>query len=113
MDAISRGAIDTLQGKDGPKKAKRSPAWRRVRAHHMDLYKRCAACDRWKKRHMLEVHHIQSFHEWPILELEPTNLITLCRRCHQLLGHLNAWRRINPMIRSDAYALRMKIEGAK
>lgn len=30
----------------------------------------------------LHVHHIRSFAEYPDLRMEPTNLETLCRRCH-------------------------------
>ncbi|MES9740933.1 HNH endonuclease [Priestia megaterium] len=34
----------------------------------------------------LEVHHIKPRSEYPELELEPTNLVTLCKTCNLQLG---------------------------
>ena len=54
------------------------------------------------------MHHLVPFHEAPELELEPDNLITLCEakkyglNCHQLMGHLGNYRRINRRCRDDA-----------
>jgi hypothetical protein len=62
----------------------RSPQWRKVRAEHLAVEPQCAACG---EEGELEVHHIVPFNEKPELELEPTNLITLCRHCHWRLGH--------------------------
>ena len=62
----------------------RSPQWRKVRAEHLAVESQCAACG---EEDDLEVHHIVPFNEKPELELEPTNLITLCRHCHWRLGH--------------------------
>ena len=61
----------------------------------------CAACGSNKR---LQVHHIQPFHLYPELELEPTNLITLCMdisECHLLLGHGDNFRMFNPDILND------------
>jgi 5-methylcytosine-specific restriction endonuclease McrA len=53
----------------------------------------------------LQVHHIKPFHLHPHLELEPTNLITLCevkgRDHHLLLGHLDEWASYNERVRED------------
>lgn len=89
-----------------PPEAKRSPKWPRVRATHLALHNQCALCGNRKN---LEVHHIESFHERPELELEPSNLITLCEdsdapltkglNCHQWCGHLGRWKSINPRVK--------------
>lgn len=54
----------------------------------------------------LEVHHIVPFHITPSLELEDTNLITLCeaifKQCHLKQGHLGDWHKVNPNIREIA-----------
>lgn len=51
----------------------------------------------------LEVHHIQPFHLQPELELDQSNLITLCEAigadCHLRQGHLGNWKGCNPNIR--------------
>ena len=67
------------------KKNRRSPAWRKVRAEHIERHNECAACgSKW----LLQVHHIVPFHEDPALELDPDNLITLCAAtCHLAIGH--------------------------
>mgnify|MGYP000547166982 CR=1 FL=1 len=85
--------------------AKRSGHWGFVR----DLVLKdanCAACGGWSQ---LEVHHIQPFHVRPDLELEPGNLIPLCRPCHYHLGHLKCWQCINPDVVQDAAEYRAKI----
>ncbi len=83
----------------------RSPHWRVVeRANKKGS---CEACGR--ARH-LEVHHVLPFHLHPRQELEPSNLITLCRRCHLLFGHWDDWQSFNPQVRGYAAAL-LKIKG--
>ena len=46
----------------------------------------------------LTAHHIQSIHDRPDLCCDDTNLVTLCRKCHLTTGHLNDFRRINPVL---------------
>lgn len=88
---------DRIQGK-APKGAKRSPRWRAVRREHLKHHPTCAACGGSVK---LQVHHLIPFHVAPDLELDPSNLITLCEagkygvKCHQLLGHRGDFRLIN------------------
>jgi len=82
--------------------AKRSSHWPTVEKHFREGHSTCAACGS-KKR--LNVHHIRPFHMFPELELDPTNLITLCMsttECHFRLGHLSNWHAYNGNIREDA-----------
>ena len=99
--------IDVLKGKTTLGK-KRSPQWPKVRAEHLRKCKFCMVCGGTKK---LEVHHIKPFHLDPSLELEPTNLITLCEakkrgiNCHLLVGHLGNYRQENPQVLDHAQFL--------
>ena len=92
--------IDEFLGKTTGRK--RSSKWRGVRKKFLKLNPKCESCGGVKK---LEVHHIVPFHEDPSLELEPCNLMTLCRakkygiHCHLFVGHKSNYRLINP----DAY----------
>ena len=82
--------------------AKRSGKWPTVEKHFLEANPVCAACGS-KKR--LNVHHINPFHVFPQLELDPSNLITLCmseKECHLHIGHLHAFSRSNPNVREDA-----------
>ena len=81
----------------------RSPEWPRVEKEHLMREPTCAACG--YRGHGLQVHHIKPFHLHPSLELDPTNLITLCeikgRDHHLLLGHLDEWESYNVNVRHD------------
>jgi len=89
------------------KRLTRSKGWSKVRKRHVKENPFCAACGRFSG---LEVHHIIDFSTEPELELEPDNLITLCRKtCHLLLGHLRDWKSINPDIETDSQVLFEKI----
>ncbi len=95
---LLRKVSDKLEG--------RSPHWGTVRAAHLKLEPECQACGDKDK---LEVHHLRSFHEWPLLELEPENLLTMCSDCHFFVGHLKSWKSINVNCRTDAAQWREKI----
>ena len=84
----------------------RSPHWPKVRAAFLATHKTCAVCG---ANHDLEIHHCLPFHTHPELELEDSNLITLCRPHHQLIGHLMEWKSWNADVRDDASALLKKI----
>jgi 5-methylcytosine-specific restriction endonuclease McrA len=97
------------------KKRRRSSGWRRVRRRHLKANPSCAVCGSTKS---LEVHHVIPFSRRPDLELEPSNLLTLCDslakrglNCHHLFGHLRNWRRANPTVTFDAEVWRMKLRG--
>lgn len=92
---------DKLNGK--PFKM-RSPKWSAVRKHHLLTHNYCAACGNQEN---LEVHHIKPFHLHPELELEESNLITLCeckdgRECHLRIGHLGDWHKFNVNVIEDS-----------
>ena len=84
------------------KRATRSWGWSKVRKMHIKAHPICAACGRDDG---LEVHHIKDFSNNPELELEPTNLVTLCdkgTKCHLTFGHLGDWKSINPEVVKDS-----------
>lgn len=88
----------------------RSPMWQSVRKTHISLFPNCAVCG--KKGTNLspnEVHHKIPFNIDKSLELDPENLITLCRNHHLLIGHLMSFRSYNIEVETDAEMLLEKI----
>lgn len=77
----------------------RSGHWPKVRADHLAAHPTCTICGATAD---VEVHHCRPFHEHPELELDPDNLITLCRRHHFTFGHLERWSSHNESVRDDA-----------
>lgn len=81
----------------------RSSKWPRVRQKHLEKFPTCACCG---SRENIQVHHIVAYSDDPHLELEPSNLISLCmtphRFCHFVFGHAWNWSDINPGVREDA-----------
>lgn len=104
---------DRVTGK-APKGAKRSSKWRTVRKKFLAEHPTCAVCGGKKK---VEVHHKIPFHKAPELELEPSNLITLCENesyginCHLLVGHLGNYQRANETVDADAAFWYRKLSG--
>jgi len=88
----------------------RSSGWSLVRKIHIIKNNTCACCGRENK---LEVHHVKDYSEHPELELDPENLITLCRGCHFSLGHLFNWKSINPEIVEDSKWLLEKVKNRR
>ena len=86
--------------------AGRSNSWSRVRKNFLKLYDKCEVCGMTKH---LEVHHKKSFASYPELELDHNNLITLCRTCHFLFGHLRNWKSWNGTVKEDAKTMLEKI----
>jgi 5-methylcytosine-specific restriction endonuclease McrA len=79
--------------------AVRSPQWRKVREQHIKENPKCAACGRDGK---LEVHHKIPVHIDPSLEIDPSNLITLCADpCHIVFGHLMNFKSHNKSVTED------------
>lgn len=87
----------------------RSSQWPSARRHHLEKHPACEACG--KTSGWIEAHHIKPFHEHPELELEESNLITLCRDHHFRVGHdpdgpdgpkPPNWSDNNPNVRRDA-----------
>ena len=88
----------------------RSPRWSAVRGAHLKRNPTCAACG---TRDKLEVHHVRPFHLFAHLELDPSNLLTLCEtggNCHLMLGHLKFFKSYNLDVRKDAEVLLQKIK---
>lgn len=89
---------DLIAGKASLDSPTRSSKWRSVRAAYLRIHPCCAVCGGTRS---INVHHIQPFHTHPELELDPSNLITLCEsgkkglNCHLLVGHLGNFRNIN------------------
>jgi hypothetical protein len=86
----------------------RSSEWSAVRAAHVKRHPACLACGSVEQ---LNVHHIEPFHMRPDLELDPSNLVTLCREHHFRIGHdpdgpwkpqKPSWIKSNPNVRQDA-----------
>ena len=92
--------------------SRRSPEWAHVRAAHLRAFPKCALCGR---RESVEVHHKKPFHLFPELELDASNLITLCDRrgsglnCHRIFGHLGSWRSWNENVDEDVAQWRAKM----
>ena len=88
--------------------AVRSPKWQSVRKEHIKNNPYCIACGRDKK---LEVHHIKPVHLFPELELDPSNLVTLCADpCHLLFGHLMYFKSWNSTVIEDSSSYLAKIK---
>jgi 5-methylcytosine-specific restriction protein A len=99
--------VRTVRSKIKDAKTKRSSKWPHVEKTHLAAHPGCAACGSNSK---LNVHHKKPFHLNPALELDPTNLITMCmemgKHCHLLIGHGNNFKAYNPNVEADAaYAL--------
>lgn len=102
---------DAVQGK-APLGHIRSNHWPTVRKHFVEANPTCAACGGKDK---IEVHHKQPFHLKPELELDPTNLISLCESnsygivCHLTIGHLGNYKNVNPDVVEDASNMLKKL----
>jgi 5-methylcytosine-specific restriction enzyme A len=86
----------------------RSSGWGKVEKEKLILNPSCQACSSKKK---LNAHHIRPFHLFPKDELLLSNLITLCRRCHEFLGHLDDWKSYNECCTHDAMVMLAQIKG--
>ncbi len=96
---------------DQPNYEGRSLDWPKVRDKFLREHPACALCGKKDDpKDPLEVHHIVPFHMEPAMELDETNLITLCRPHHLLAGHLMAWKSYNRNVRNDCEVWRAKIQ---
>jgi 5-methylcytosine-specific restriction endonuclease McrA len=100
---------DKLVGKI-PSGSERSPHWEETRKLFLQNNPICKVCGNKKN---LQVHHKQPFHLHPELELDPSNLITLCegrgKNDHLLFGHLRSFKSYNETVEQDADTWRKKI----
>jgi hypothetical protein len=81
----------------------RSGKWPAVRQRFIKAHPCCEACGSVQN---LNVHHIFSFKNNPELELDPDNLITLCRKHHFFLGHSGNWSITNKKCKEEVKAYR-------
>lgn len=87
--------------------AVRTSGWSKLRKEHIKKQPSCMACGTKKE---LEVHHIVPVHLAPEFELNPNNLITLCYKCHFLIGHLKDYKSWNENVVQDSEILLKKIK---
>ena len=97
--------LDTIASKFGG--TKRSSKWRSVRNKFIESNDECACCGSMKK---LQVHHIEPFCIAPERELDTTNLITLCSRCHLFVGHCGWWAAYNSKLKESLEYLRIMLQ---
>lgn len=103
---------DVAQGKTSISKP-RSSKWPSVRKKHLESNPACAVCGGTEK---VEVHHVRPFHLHPELELDLSNLVTLCEsgkggmNCHLAIGHLGSFKSFNADIETDAATWSAKIK---
>ena len=108
---IIRHILDASAGKH-PLNVVRSNKWPEARKLHLLNNPTCAVCG---GNTNLEVHHIRPFHLHPELELDQTNLITLCEsgknglNCHLAFGHLGNFKSFNTSVIEDALSWLKKI----
>lgn len=75
--------------RDIKNRKKRSSKWSKLQKSFLEANSHCALCEGTEN---LNVHHKKPFHLYPELELEESNLITLCmgeKDCHLLVAHGN------------------------
>lgn len=102
---------DTFAMMSMPLTAPRSGKWSKVRDDHLASQPACQMCGSTK---LVQVHHIEPFHNCPEKELDSSNLITLCEgghhcNCHLLFGHLLSWKSHNSHVVEDAKLWAKKI----
>ena len=98
---------DRLTGKIPSGAARRSPLWYGVEKKHREIEPDCIACASDKA---LNVHHVLPYHLHPEDELKQRNLVTLCRICHLLIGHLRNWHSFNIAVKEYAVMLLKQIK---
>jgi hypothetical protein len=89
--------------------SKRSSQWPKVEKDFLSKNPCCAICN---SKSNLNVHHKKPFHLHPELELDESNLITLCmgnKECHLMIGHGDNFKAYNPNITADAQTLHKDI----
>jgi hypothetical protein len=89
---------------------KRSDDWPKVRRLFIKQHPECSVCGARKR---LTAHHIYPHYLYPALELEPTNLITLCENGanhHLFVGHLMSFKSYNEHVVRDAEMWHKRID---
>ncbi len=84
----------------------RASGWPSLERLHLSKEGFCRVCGTTKN---LQVHHRFPVHRWPEMELDPSNLMTLCAPHHLLAGHLCSWASWNENVVRDANRWLVKI----
>lgn len=105
------GFIRRLFGLEAPTfGAARSPQWEGVARDFRAKHPRCEVCGtKGTLLNPINIHHCRPFHLHPELELEESNLWTLCRHHHILFGHFMDWKSFNPTVKVDSADWHMRI----
>lgn len=85
----------------------RSPKWPALRRKHLKVEPRCVVCGTDDD---LDVHHVEPVSRRPDRELDASNLMTMCTRCHLLFGHLGSWQSWNCLVEMDVSMWSRKIK---
>ena len=96
----------------------RSKGWKVLKDDFIASNDKCYICG---SRSNLEVHHIKDVSNFPDLELDENNLMTLCDgsdrfeglSCHRIFGHFGCWRRTNYQLREVAELMRVGMKTDK
>lgn len=107
FDVVFVGTVREFWKKFGHE---RSSKWNRTRKEFIKHHDECEVCGKDKT---LNVHHIVPFHVDPRKELVFSNLMTLCRTCHFIFGHLKYWRSWNENVYEDVEIWRKKMDNRK
>lgn len=83
----------------------RSPEWSRERAAFIRDNPRCCITGDTKD---VDVHHVKPFHLYPELELVRSNLRTIRRDLHLLIGHSGDWSAFNENFDEDVALMRRR-----
>lgn len=110
MTNVISHLVDVARGKTTFFK-RRSSAWKKFRDDFIRENPVCKVCGGSKN---VIAHHIIPFHKDPALELEKSNLVTLCEsgkgglNCHLFCGHKGNYRDVNQNIKDDAVLIKQR-----
>ncbi len=99
----------------------RSDKWESFAHHIKGINPQCAACGVYGDDREIQAHHIHAFKlmseeqrgsSIPGGELDPNNIILLCRFHHLTIGHLGNYRDSNPNVVADAAKTAERIKEA-
>lgn len=92
---IQPTAMDALADQEGAFRSMvgRASGWPALEHAHLLREPACRVCG---TRHELQVHHLEPVSWAPELELVESNLCTMCRVDHLLVGHLRLYASKNP-----------------
>ena len=86
----------------------RNSEWIKVRRIFLKTHRQCEFCGSRKR----DAHHILPAWKYPEVELEPDNLMALCKQCHFVFGHLFNWKKYNIFLKQDLEIWRKKVKEA-